>query len=607
MRAALLALATVALCAEASPAAAGVPPDDQLILEGLWVTPDGRPQTVTQAGSTFTITGPPPPGACPRPGGVFGTVAPTGDPSVYAGETFRYDTDDCSVVGTAPLQINVAQDPNVPEVQSFAGTSEGQTVGTAKRPETNATVDVDRDGIPDWTETNGINVLGTDAGGAPVDVLLNFPAMGADPAVRDVFVEVDSMPGRQFENLALQIVQDAFLLGGGINLHVDNGPGSVMDPRTEATWQQRSEGTATVPFKSKLGANAGGSYDLAEFYALKEQFFRTDVRGTYFRYAIAANKIPGSNDAGDQASGIAAGVGKPDFIVTIPICGKKGEAAYLACSLTTFHQAAVFMHELGHTLGLDHGGNDGFNFKPNYFSVMNYAIAFVGLGAAKDLKTPAGPRRLDYSRFGPGTVSGVDENALVETAGVQVPNPSEFSLVRYCAKPSRKSPGKLFQAGGPVDWSCNGSINPAPVPFDVNFDGQRSALESFDDWGNLNLTRPARARTRRGGGVLVPYQETRSVSALLRQAAATLGDTKAPRVRLKQRGRKVVVIAKDRKRVDRLVVSVGREVRSSRPGKTGRTLRVKVRLKRGKNRLAARAMDWAGNQTRPFSRKLRVR
>ena len=35
-------------------------------------------------------------------------------------------------------------------------------------------------------------------------------------------------------------------------------------------------------------------------------------------------------------------------------------------------QAAAFMHELGHTLGLLHGGGDDINFKPNYVSVMNY-------------------------------------------------------------------------------------------------------------------------------------------------------------------------------------------------------------------------------------------
>ena len=39
------------------------------------------------------------------------------------------------------------------------------------------------------------------------------------------------------------------------------------------------------------------------------------------------------------------------------------------------------MHELGHNLGLRHGGDDLPNFKPNYLSVMNYSFQLTGLGA----------------------------------------------------------------------------------------------------------------------------------------------------------------------------------------------------------------------------------
>ena len=39
---------------------------------------------------------------------------------------------------------------------------------------------------------------------------------------------------------------------------------------------------------------------------------------------------------------------------------------------TPEERMGTFMHELGHTLGLDHGGDDTISFKPNYNSVMNY-------------------------------------------------------------------------------------------------------------------------------------------------------------------------------------------------------------------------------------------
>ncbi|MDA0350360.1 MAG: hypothetical protein O3C43_20960 [Verrucomicrobia bacterium] len=42
-------------------------------------------------------------------------------------------------------------------------------------------------------------------------------------------------------------------------------------------------------------------------------------------------------------------------------------------------QAALFMHELGHTLGLKHGGLDDINGKPNYLSIMNYGLATKSL------------------------------------------------------------------------------------------------------------------------------------------------------------------------------------------------------------------------------------
>ena len=75
-------------------------------------------------------------------------------------------------------------------------------------------------------------------------------------------------------------------------------------------------------------------------------------------------------------------------------------------------QAGTFMHEVGHTLGLRHGGRDGINCKPNYLSVMSYARQFSD-GA------PLSGRRLDYSR---NELPTLDETALNESAGIGRPN-----------------------------------------------------------------------------------------------------------------------------------------------------------------------------------------
>jgi hypothetical protein len=244
---------------------------------------------------------------------------------------------------------------------------------------------------------------------------------------------------------------------------------------------------------------------------------------------------------------------------------------------------------------------------------MNYSLAFVGLGPAAELKKPGGARHVDYSRFGPGEVNRVNENAINEPGGVAPPNAKSFSLVRFCSdpfEPGGTAKGTLFQAGKPVDWNCNGKIDTAPVSFDLNWDGTEEELESYNDWANLSFARPPTPSTRKArqaAATTVPHQETLSLNVLLKQAARSLGDTKAPRLSVRKRGRKVKVTAKDNKRVDRLTVGVGPKVVSSPVQKSGRKLRLKTRLKRGRQRITARAVDWVGNQSRPLKRKIKAR
>ena len=45
-------------------------------------------------------------------------------------------------------------------------------------------------------------------------------------------------------------------------------------------------------------------------------------------------------------------------------------------------RVAVFVHELGHNLALSHGGWDEINYKPNYYSVMNYQYTLTGVPMA---------------------------------------------------------------------------------------------------------------------------------------------------------------------------------------------------------------------------------
>jgi hypothetical protein len=75
-------------------------------------------------------------------------------------------------------------------------------------------------------------------------------------------------------------------------------------------------------------------------------------------------------------------------------------------------QSGTFLHELGHNLGLLHGGADNTNWKPNYLSTMNYLFQVTGLMVDGTLG------HFDYSRIGfdfdEQVVDG--EKGLVRTA-----------------------------------------------------------------------------------------------------------------------------------------------------------------------------------------------
>ncbi len=81
--------------------------------------------------------------------------------------------------------------------------------------------------------------------------------MGADPNIKDIFVEVDWMIGKkeflwqeESDNInnypsasALKMVHDSFMKHN-INLHIDAGPNSIMDFTTGKKWGKLSGGNS---------------------------------------------------------------------------------------------------------------------------------------------------------------------------------------------------------------------------------------------------------------------------------------------------------------------------------------------------------------------------
>jgi hypothetical protein len=366
--------------------------------------------------------------------------------------------------------------------------------------------DADGDGLPDRWEEEGVDVNGD----GTVD--LDLPAMGADRLRKDIFVEVDYMidqgiclPGigcqfghsHQPKPDAMARVVEAFSNApvenpdgsSGISLHVDYGRDAVMNPLTGELWGSLSEANS-LPHDDALGSkNPDGSYNWSEFEATKAENF-SRLRASVFHYVIFAHNLGGfgsmSGISRNEASSDAAfRRGASDFIVSLGSwSGQVG---------TVSQQAGTFMHELGHNLGLRHGGDDHANFEPNFLSIMNYAFQTRGL------MINGQEGHFDYSRF---DLDDLDENSLDETIGLSGSDEANGYGTRYwCSMDDDQVVGSVDA----VDWNCDGDTEDTGIQENVNegpsgaHDTSFDVLESYNDWANLVFS--GGAIGRQGAGV----------------------------------------------------------------------------------------------------------
>jgi hypothetical protein len=338
--------------------------------------------------------------------------------------------------------------------------------------------DQDHDGLLDSWETNGLDV--DDDGIVDVDL----PAMGAAVDKKDIFIEVDWMEkgwtstwkvshgdGLSFapDLDALKDVVAAFLKKD-IRLHIDAGPDSMMNPITKEVWGDRSR-AGRVPYIQNLvpidGSGDNADYNWSKFNAIKAENFDT-ARRRAFRYVIYGDHFGTKGGDGWNTSGVAQ----------ISEHIREGDSFALTQGgwdggFSRRQEAGTFMHELGHTLGLQHGGGDDYGYKPNYLSVMHYSWQMYGT--------------LDYSE---SVLPSLDETTLDETTGVEG---DEGRAVWFC--PDLDYPlvdGKAkhwivrgAQLGSSADWNCDGSISDQPVSADVNRDNEKTTLPGYNDWKNL--------------------------------------------------------------------------------------------------------------------------
>ena len=290
--------------------------------------------------------------------------------------------------------------------------------------------DTDGDGLSD-----GIEVMGTLDG-------LDLPALGVNPLRKDLLVEYDwfedsndcgshsHAPGDAVLERVAALYAAAPVTNPdgstGIHLVQDAGQGAAL------SGGNRVEGSANLP----------GGFD-ATYQALKDANFDPRRAGV-FHYVLLAHRYNGNSNS----SGYAEIVGD-DAMVT------------LQCQVSTDFKARTIVHELGHNLGLHHGGFEACNGKPNYNSLMNYRYQFAGLDASCHAY---GDGRLDG--YSIGDRLALDEAAIDESKGV-------------CGNPA-------------IDWNANGSLE-SGIAHDLNpqFAAECGAslatIRDFDDWGNITL------------------------------------------------------------------------------------------------------------------------
>jgi hypothetical protein len=190
---------------------------------------------------------------------------------------------------------------------------------------------------------------------------------------------------------------------------------------------------------SLASGNAGAGKYVESFYDLKAGSFDQRLSLVY-HYMIFADYSSCDSTGHCAACPVGQNPDGSTKITSLPKFQQSGVSEYFGndfiVSLANyinevgnppdvFNIGGTFMHELGHNLGLHHGGgfdsngtaeDVGVEFKPNYLSVMNYNYQFVGIPQLN------GPSRLDYSTqvlpTGGPTPGVLYENNLDETAGL---------------------------------------------------------------------------------------------------------------------------------------------------------------------------------------------
>ena len=342
-------------------------------------------------------------------------------------------------------------------------------------------IDVDGDGICDL-------VLCVNSGDGKGTVC-------ASPYRKDVFLELDWLEGHKPNQAAITRVINRFDVApvanpvnpatgtsvSGIRLHVLSDEvlkdaNGVLIPHNSGN----AFANGLLAFEPYTAAAAPGILD---FDALKKNNFGTaaqranpkaiDAKRQVFRYMIFGHLLVGLGGT----SG-AAEVHGNDGVVTLGAGASVGGHPVGSED----QQAGTFFHELGHLVGLRHGGSDLVGCKPNYLSIMNYTRQLPGSPIpTTQWKSTA----LDFSRSKRPDLNKANLNEQAGIGGVT----GDVTVFGPTS-------GVVRSTTGAIDWNRDTltSFTAFSIPLlnqIVNSSGTVCSgdgpmiLEGFNDWANL--------------------------------------------------------------------------------------------------------------------------
>jgi hypothetical protein len=334
--------------------------------------------------------------------------------------------------------------------------------------------------------------------------LTNLNGGPPDPHTPDVYVEIDHLVGAVVEpgdpiDGALATIQGSFKnapVGGGttglnrgINFHfqLDEAVNTrslddlqtVMPGCSDAGSDHsfdyfKNDAVTSNGVKGFFGTQADRNATYTDGSGSHDNHVNAiNAKKQFFHYALIVHQLTGrTNTMGcAEIPGNDLVIAKNAFTP-----GSPDGQGYTQANLT-----GVLMHEVGHNLGLRHGGpGSNLDNQPNYVSVMNSGLT---------TPYPQVDRVLTFSheaqRWSEMPSSDPQIPSVVNSSGVPQADASSLTATFVLTK------NQLLYVKTPVDTALSFDGSPAtdsnPKKIDVNGDGQFTILPGADDWHNIGL------------------------------------------------------------------------------------------------------------------------